>query len=109
MRGQRLPVGPELRPPTQRPPGHLPSWAAMPYHVHQSDLRDRKRLTRTDSDGSADRLDPQDVPRSAVRGPTHPKPLALADGEGMGALVLTDHLARGVVHDRPGCGCEVST
>ena len=74
--------------------------SAAPARLDPGQPVHREPLARTDGDRARDRLDVEDEPRLAVRrGPTEPEPLALADREPVGAVVLPELLA-GLVEDR---------
>ena len=61
---------------------------------------DGQRLSRPDPDGAGDRLDVEHEAGLPVGGrPPDPQALALANGERVGALVLPEHVAGGVVDD----------
>ncbi len=73
---------------------------AAPARLDPGQPVDRQPVARTDGDRAGDRLDVEDEPRLAVRrGPSEPEPLALADREPVGAVVLPELLA-GLVEDR---------
>src|SRR6266487_4418146 len=70
--------------------------AAGPHRAGRGHVAGVQRLCRAYQDGAGDRLDVEHVPWPAVRrGLAELQPAALADGEAVAALVLSDHLAVG--------------
>ena len=87
---------------TRQSPGVSGGGAAGPDGARRGDLGDVETLGRADGDRPGHRLDVEDVAGLAVTGGgAHPQAAALADGEGIGAVVLAEDGA-GLVDDAAG-------